>query len=68
MVGNLSAVIWDMDGVLVDTGEYHYRAWRDILSQYQIDFSRETFAEEFGTNNESLIRKLWGDEFTEDLP
>ena len=63
----LGAVIWDMDGVLVDTGEYHYQAWRDILAQYQIPFSRETFAAEFGTNNKSLVRKLFRETFTTEL-
>ena len=27
----LEAVIWDMDGVIADTADYHYRAWRDIF-------------------------------------
>lgn len=67
MVNNFGAVIWDMDGVLVDTGEYHYLAWQDILSEYQINFSREMFADTFGMNNKGLIRLLFGEAFSFDL-
>ena len=27
------AVLWDMDGVLVDTGEFHYQSWAETLSR-----------------------------------
>lgn len=26
-------VLWDMDGVLVDAGEYHFQAWPREMSQ-----------------------------------
>ena len=48
-------IIWDMDGVLIDTADAHYQAWKDILSQYDIDFSRKYFNDTFGINDHSLI-------------
>ena len=27
------AVLWDMDGTLVDSAEYHWQAWRDTMSR-----------------------------------
>jgi phosphoglycolate phosphatase-like HAD superfamily hydrolase len=27
------AVLWDMDGTLVDSAEYHWQAWRDSMSR-----------------------------------
>lgn len=63
----LKAVIWDMDGVLVDTGEFHYQSWVDTLPQYGIDFSREDFRTTFGMNNEGILRLFLGERFTQDL-
>jgi beta-phosphoglucomutase family hydrolase len=49
------AVIFDMDGVLVDNYEYHLRAWEIFLEKYEIsltgDFRTKTFG---GTNKEHL--------------
>ncbi len=60
------AVLWDMDGVLVDTTELHYRAWTEILKPYDIPWSREIFLNTFGWNNPAIIRVLFphpSDEF-----
>ena len=53
-------IIWDMDGVLIDTGDYHYRAWTEVLNDYGVDFPREQFDATFGMNNPALIRLLLG--------
>lgn len=36
------AVIFDLDGVIVSTDDYHYLAWKKIADQYEIPFDRET--------------------------
>ena len=53
------AILWDMDGVLVDTTEAHYKAWLDILSAYGIEYSRKQFLDEFGMNNFSILSQLF---------
>ena len=37
----ISAVIFDLDGVIVSTDEYHYQAWKHISDQENIYFDRE---------------------------
>lgn len=37
----LKAFIFDLDGVITDTAEYHYRAWKQLASELGIEFSRE---------------------------
>jgi len=59
-MSKLEGVIWDMDGVLVDTGKFHYQAWNDILPEYGISFSWHTFQTTFGMNNTGLMEKLLG--------
>ncbi|MEZ4921271.1 MAG: HAD hydrolase-like protein [Saprospiraceae bacterium] len=39
------AIIFDLDGVLVDTSEYHFQAWERLAEQLGIPFSREIYQE-----------------------
>jgi beta-phosphoglucomutase family hydrolase len=55
------AVLWDQDGVIVDSGELHYQSWLVALGEINIHFDRETFARTFGMNNTGIIRLLLGD-------
>lgn len=36
----LKAVIFDLDGVIVSTDEYHYQAWKSISDKENIDFDK----------------------------
>jgi beta-phosphoglucomutase len=53
-------VIWDLDGVLVDTGEFHYISWKETLPHYNVPFSPELFRKSFGMNNEGVLTFLLG--------
>ncbi|MDR7122669.1 beta-phosphoglucomutase [Rheinheimera soli] len=37
----IQAFVFDLDGVLTDTAEYHFLAWQQLATQLGIDFSRE---------------------------
>jgi beta-phosphoglucomutase len=37
----IRAFIFDLDGVLTDTAEYHYQAWRQLAEEEGIPFDRE---------------------------
>lgn len=62
-----SGVLWDMDGVLVDTGEFHYQSWDRVLQDYDVPFSREFFQDTFGMNNAGILSVLLGEKLTPDL-
>jgi len=62
----IKGVLWDMDGVLVDTGDFHYQAWSSTLDQYRIPYSREKFNETFGMNNWSILALLLGPQLDQD--
>jgi beta-phosphoglucomutase family hydrolase len=57
-------VIWDMDGVLVDTGEWHYRAWAKVLHNYGVTLRPEDFWQTFGMNNTDVLRVFIGPNVT----
>ena len=37
----IKAVIFDLDGVIVDTAKYHFLAWRNLAKELGITFSKE---------------------------
>jgi beta-phosphoglucomutase len=59
------AVIWDMDGTLVDTAELHFLAWSSTAHELNRPFTRADFAATFGKRNPEIIRQLYGDGFSE---
>jgi beta-phosphoglucomutase family hydrolase len=56
----IKAVLWDMDGVLVDSGELHYQAWLETLTALSIPFDHEKFRQTFGMNNAGILSALMG--------
>lgn len=62
----LEAVIFDMDGVLTATVEYHYQSWKRISEEYGLPFSRQINDKLRGlTRRRSLEVILDGREFSE---
>ena len=53
-------VLWDLDGVLVDSGEFHYQAWSQVLPDYGLSMSREVSQATFGMNNAGVLSALLG--------
>ncbi len=63
MVQRIQGCIFNLDGVIVDTGKYHYQAWRRLANQLGFDFSREQNAELKGLGRMASLEKIleWGD-------
>lgn len=61
------AIIWDMDGVLVDTAPYHYRAWRRLCQERGRDLSEQEFYRSFGERNDGIVPRLFGDMLPEEV-
>jgi beta-phosphoglucomutase family hydrolase len=60
-------ILWDMDGVLVDTGEFHFQSWQEALAEHGIAFTREFHQKTFGMNNAGILSLLLGERLTPDL-
>ncbi|RHW32832.1 beta-phosphoglucomutase [Neobacillus notoginsengisoli] len=54
----VKAVIFDLDGVIVDTAEWHYFAWKDLANSIGIDFSREFNEELKGISRMGSLEKI----------
>jgi beta-phosphoglucomutase len=53
-------ILWDVDGVLFDTGEFHFQSWMQALPEFGIPFERDMFPLIFGMKNEEAIPRLVG--------
>src|SRR5438876_2786798 len=60
MADNTGAVVWDVDGTLVDTAELHFQAWCALAQELNKPFRRADFTATFGWRNPEIIPKLFG--------
>jgi beta-phosphoglucomutase len=51
------AVLWDLDGVLVDTSSFHFEAWRRLMAEMGRELSEEEFRATFGRRNSEILRR-----------
>jgi HAD superfamily hydrolase (TIGR01509 family) len=60
-----AAVIFDMDGVLIDSNPFHLRKWAGFLKEHGIPFDEEKLAEiVLGPANETTLRRYFGEQIT----
>ena len=51
----VGAVLWDMDGTLVDSEEFHWLSWRDTMAAEGLPITRDQFVATFGQRNDSIL-------------
>ena len=56
------AVLWDVDGTLVDSAEYHWLTWRETLLGEGYELTRAQFDASFGQRNDEILRGYFGAE------
>lgn len=49
------AVLWDLDGTLVDSEEFHWLSWRDTMRPEGVDLTYEQFLASFGQRNDRIV-------------
>jgi len=55
-----AAVIFDVDGVLVDSYQAHLRSWVLMAREQRLDITEEEFASTFGQTSREIIARFWG--------
>ena len=65
--GSLEAVIWDMDGVIVDSGPFHFDSWHNTLDQYSLVVSDAQLRRMFGMTSPEVVRVLFGADVKEEF-
>jgi kojibiose phosphorylase len=57
----LRGVIFDLDGVLTDTAEYHYRAWQRLADEEKLPFDRQANEALRGISRRESLLHIVGD-------
>jgi beta-phosphoglucomutase len=61
------ALIFDMDGVLIDNHAFHLAAWVEFCKRYGISITAEEFHKKmFGGSNRNLMEKVFGRSMNDD--
>lgn len=60
------AVLWDMDGTLIDSGPHHWLAWQEVLAAEGLPIAYSQFLSSFGQRNDSILRSWYGDAVSEE--
>jgi len=60
MSNAVRAVIWDMDGVIIDSAEEHRQAWQRLAHEEGVRFSNADFWSTFGKRDDYIITLVWG--------
>lgn len=55
------AVIWDMDGIIIDSAPYHLKAWQEVFSKRGLNFTGDDFRSSFGMRNDTIIGGFLGE-------
>lgn len=54
------AVVWDMDGVVVDSADAHNRSWVEMARRFDVPYDPDKdFKAIFGRRNSEIITDLW---------
>ena len=61
MTAMSGAVLWDLDGTLVDSEQYHWRAWKETLDHAGVAITHQDFLSSFGQRNDAILAKWLGE-------
>ena len=61
------AVLWDLDGTIVDSAEQHWQSWVEALEAEGLTVTREQFRATFGQRNDRILKSWLGSRATADL-
>ena len=67
MPSAIQAVIWDLDGVVIDSADEHRLAWQRLAREEGVTFTDADFWSTFGKRNDDIIPQFWGSLSTEQL-
>jgi beta-phosphoglucomutase len=55
-----TAVIFDVDGVLIDSYQAHYKSWLQMFAEHGVSFTEKEFRGTFGRTSRDIIAALYG--------
>ena len=60
-LGNLKAVLWDLDGTILDSREQHFNSSRQAFKEYGVDAPMRNTKDHFGKTTAQILSETAGD-------
>jgi len=60
-------VLWDLDGVLIESSRQHLESWMSVLPRFGLTMSMELHEQTFGMNNREILTIMLGEPPEADL-
>jgi beta-phosphoglucomutase len=60
-----TAVIFDVDGVLIDSYQAHFESWLRMFAEHDVSFTEAEFRKTFGRTSHDIIAALYGSDLTD---
>lgn len=60
-----TTVIFDVDGVLIDSYQAHYQSWLKMFAEHGVSFTEAEFRKTFGRTSHDIIAALYGAELSD---
>src|SRR5262245_56137264 len=61
------AVIWDLDGTLIDSSAYHWEAWQTVMAVENFTLTHEQYVADFGKRNDEILRGRLGADLSDEF-
>jgi beta-phosphoglucomutase family hydrolase len=61
------AVIWDLDGTLIDSSNLHWEAWQKVMEAENITLTYEQYVADFGKRNDEILRGRLGADLSDEF-
>ena len=55
-MSSVRAVIWDLDGTMIDSAAHHWEAWKYLMAAENFSLSYEEYVSDFGRRNDEILR------------
>ena len=60
------AVIWDMDGIIVDSARHHLKGWQIVFQERGANYTEEDFWRNTGKRSDTIIKSVLGEKISPD--
>ncbi len=61
----VKAVIWDMDGIIADTAQYHLKGWQIVFGKRGVNYTEEDYRRNTGKRNDGIIKSVLGEKIAQ---
>ncbi len=59
------AVIWDMDGIIADTAQYHWKGWQIVFRKRGTNYTEEDFRRNTGKRSDTIVKSVLGEKIAQ---